>query len=64
MDRADLPRVVLLGLLWVGIPFMLFPIAQQWIDSSLAGMINGGVPLWAALVATLVSRRSVRSLGV
>lgn len=65
VDRADLPRVVLLGLLWVGIPFMLFPIAQQWIDSSLAGMINGGVPLWAALVATLVSRRlPPRGVGI
>lgn len=57
VPRADMPRVALLGLMWIGIPFMLFPVAQQWIDSSLAGMINGGVPLWAALVATLVARR-------
>ncbi|HUG83920.1 MAG TPA: DMT family transporter [Euzebya sp.] len=55
--RRDWGRVALLGLLWMGIPFLLFPIAQQWIDSSLAGMLNGGVPLWAALVATLVARR-------
>ncbi len=57
VDRAAWPRLALLGLLWMGIPFLLFPIAQQWIDSSLAGMLNGGVPLWAALVATLVARR-------
>lgn len=55
--REDLGRVVVLGLMWVGIPFLLFPIAQQWIDSSVAGMINGGVPLWAALVATLIARK-------
>ena len=57
VPRADMPRVAVLGLMWIGIPFILFPVAQQWIDSSLAGMINGGVPLWAALVATLVARR-------
>lgn len=57
VDRVAWPRLTVLGLLWMGIPFLLFPIAQQWIDSSLAGMLNGGVPLWAALVATLVARR-------
>lgn len=57
VDRADLPRIALLGLLWVGIPFMLFPLAQQWVDTSVAGMINGGMPLWAALVATIIARR-------
>lgn len=55
--RQDWGRLALLGLMWMGIPFLLFPIAQQWVDSSLAGMLNGGVPLWAALVATLVARR-------
>lgn len=55
--RGAWGRLALLGVLWMAIPFLLFPIAQQWIDSSLAGMLNGGVPLWAALVATLVVRR-------
>ncbi|MEE8601586.1 DMT family transporter [Euzebya tangerina] len=57
VDRSAWPRLAWLGLLWMGIPFLLFPLAQQWIDSSLAGMLNGGVPLWAALVATLLARR-------
>ncbi len=55
--RAAWPRLALLGLTWLGVPMLLFPIAQQWIDSSLAGMLNGGVPLWAALIATLLARR-------
>ena len=55
--RSDWGAVIVTGLLWMAIPFLLFPIAQQWIDSSLAGMINGAVPLFAALVATLISRR-------
>lgn len=57
VDRADLPRIALLGLVWVGIPLSLFPIAQQWIDSSVAGMLNGAIPLMAAGWATLLLRR-------
>jgi drug/metabolite transporter (DMT)-like permease len=48
---------VLLGVVWTGIPLTLFPIAQQWIDSSLAGMINAGVPLTSAVWATILLRR-------
>ncbi len=40
VDRADLPRVALLGIVWMAAPLLLFPIGQQWIDSSLAGMIR------------------------
>lgn len=54
--RDDLRAVALLGLLWMAIPFILFPVAQQWISSSMAGMINGGVPIFAALVAALFMR--------
>lgn len=54
IDREDLPRVALLGLTWMGIPLLLFPVAQQWIDSSVAGMINAAMPLttaaWSALL--------------
>ena len=55
--RSDLPLVALLGLVWMAGPFVLFSVAQQWIDSSLAGMINGGVPLFAALIAASASHR-------
>lgn len=57
VDRADLPRIAFLGVIWMGIPLMLFPIAQQWIDSSVAGMINGAVPLTSAAWAVLLLRR-------
>lgn len=55
--REDWPRVVLLGLVWMAIPLLLFPVAQQWVDSSVAGMINGAVPLFSALVASVLLRR-------
>lgn len=56
VERADLPAIALLGLLWMALPFVLFPIGQQWIDSSLAGMINGGVPIFAAVFSSLILR--------
>lgn len=56
IDRGDWPRVVVVGVTWTGIPLLLFPVAQRWIDSSLAGMINGAVPLTTALVTVLVLR--------
>jgi drug/metabolite transporter (DMT)-like permease len=57
VDRSDLGRIALLGVVWMGLPLLLFPIAQQWIDSSLAGMLNGAVPLMSAAVATVLLRR-------
>lgn len=57
VERADLGAIAALGLLWMAAPFLLFPIAQQWIDSSLAGMINGGVPIFAGLVAAIWLRQ-------
>ena len=57
VDRSDLGAIATLGVLWMAAPFLLFPIAQQWIDSSLAGMINGGVPIFAGLVAAIWLRQ-------
>jgi drug/metabolite transporter (DMT)-like permease len=56
IDRSDWPRVVVLSVTWMAIPLLLFPVAQRWIDSSLAGMLNGAVPLTTALVSVLVLR--------
>jgi drug/metabolite transporter (DMT)-like permease len=57
IDREDRARVLGLGIIWIGIPLTIFPIAQQWIDSSVAGMLNGAVPIAAAAWATLLLRR-------
>jgi drug/metabolite transporter (DMT)-like permease len=57
IERADLPRTALLGVTWMGIPLVLFPVAQQWIDSSVAGMINAAVPLTTAVWAAALLRR-------
>jgi len=57
IDKGDRGRVLGLGIIWIGIPLTIFPIAQQWIDSSVAGMLNGAVPIAAAAWATLLLRQ-------
>jgi drug/metabolite transporter (DMT)-like permease len=54
VDRSDWPRIVLLGAVWMAFPLTLFPIAQQWIDSSLTGMLNSAMPLMTVAVSWLV----------
>jgi drug/metabolite transporter (DMT)-like permease len=60
IQRVDWPRLVVLSAIWVGAPFTLFPIAQQWINSAVAGMLNGAVPLFASVVSALMLRRLPR----
>ncbi|HEV8564789.1 MAG TPA: DMT family transporter [Actinomycetota bacterium] len=57
IDRGDVPRLIVLSMLWVAIPFTMFPLAEQHVTSALAGMMNGGVPILAALVGSLMLRR-------
>jgi drug/metabolite transporter (DMT)-like permease len=57
VERADWPRVALLGLTWMAIPLLLYPIAQQWVDSHTAGAINGSMPLFSTALAALLLRR-------
>lgn len=52
----DRPRLVALSLLWVAVPFTLFPIAQQWVSSAVTGMLNGAVPLLTAAATSVLLR--------
>ncbi len=54
IDRSDWPRLFVVSVLWVAVPLSLFPIAQQWIDSAVAGMLNGIMPMLTALIAALM----------
>ena len=56
IDRADWPRLAVIAATWTALPFTLFPVAQQWINSAVAGMLNGAMPILAALVASLLLR--------
>lgn len=54
IQREDWPRIWLVGFTWMALPLSLFPIAELYVDSSVAGMINGSVPLFAAVIAALL----------
>jgi len=56
LPRSDARRVAVIGIVWLGIPLLLFPIAQQWIDSSVAGMLNGSMPLMTVFWTVLIAR--------
>ena len=45
-----------LGLCWMGVPFLLYPIAEQSVNTSITGMINGGIPIATAIVTALFTR--------
>ena len=58
IERRDWPRFVLLGALWMAIPFLLYPIAERTVSSSITGMINGGLPVVSAVVTAIYVRRA------
>jgi drug/metabolite transporter (DMT)-like permease len=51
VPRSDWPAVAVLGVTWMALPLTLFPLAQQWIDSSLAGMLNSAMPVFTVIMA-------------
>lgn len=55
-DRADFARMLALSVLWVAVPFTLFPLAEQHINSATTGLLNGGTPIFTAIVAALMYR--------
>ena len=57
IERDALPRVVLLGVIWMAIPLSIFPFAEERVSSSVTGMLNGATPLFIAVVAAFMARR-------
>lgn len=57
VPREAWPRIALLGVLWLAVPLTLFPYAEQHVSSSVTGMLNGGTPVFAMLVASSIHRR-------
>lgn len=56
LDPDDRARVTALAVVWVAIPFTLFPLAQQWINSAITGLLNGATPVLVAVVSVLFVR--------
>ncbi len=56
IEPADRGRVAVLAMVWVAVPFSLFPLAQQWINSAAAGLLNGATPVLVAVFSVLFYR--------
>jgi drug/metabolite transporter (DMT)-like permease len=58
VHREDFPRLVAVSVLWVAIPFTLFPLAEQHIASGITGLINGALPIFAVAFGSIMLRRA------
>lgn len=62
VERRDLGRLIWLSVVWVGIPFTLFPLAEEHINSAVTGLLNGATPFFSGLfAAAFFSRRIGRA---
>jgi len=59
--REHRTRLWVLGLIWMALPFFFFPIAERTVASSIAGMMNGALPV-VVIVVTSIWIRSKPSL--
>ena len=58
IDRRHQPRLLILGLIWMALPFLLFPLAEQTVASSIAGMMNGALPVVVAIITAVWVRKA------
>ena len=61
IDAVDRPRIALLSVIWVAIPFTIFPLAQEHINSAVTGLLNGATPIFAGVVSTVLLRAAPRA---
>lgn len=54
--RRDWPLVWFLGLVWMAAPFLLYPVAEQTVSTSITGMMNGSLPVVVAVVTAVWTR--------
>ncbi|MGD9998921.1 MAG: DMT family transporter [Ilumatobacteraceae bacterium] len=56
IDPSDIKLFAVTALLWMALPFLLFPIAERTVNTSITGMINGGLPVVTTLVTAVFTR--------
>ena len=57
IERQDIRRVLLIGVIWMALPLSMFPLAEERVSSSVTGMLNGATALFIAVVAAFLARR-------
>jgi drug/metabolite transporter (DMT)-like permease len=60
IQREDWGRIFQLGVVWVAIPFTLFPLAEEHINSAVTGLLNGATPFFGGLIGALWFNRAPR----
>ncbi len=58
VDRKHLSRLLILGFVWMAMPFFLFPLAEKTVASGIAGMMNGALPVVVAAVTAIWVRKA------
>lgn len=58
VEGKDWWGIAAVAILWMAFPLSMFPFAEQRVSSALTGMLNGGVPLSTAIVASFLARRA------
>ncbi len=64
IESSDWRAIILLAFTWMAFPFTMFPIAQQWIDSSVTGMLNSAMPVMTLIIGFLVFGVPVRKVQI
>lgn len=67
IDRRHRLRLLILGFIWMAMPFYLFPLAEKTVASSIAGMMNGALPVVVAVITAIWVRKApsiMRSVAV
>jgi drug/metabolite transporter (DMT)-like permease len=57
IHRQDVALFAVTGLVWMAIPFLLYPLAERTVNTSITGMMNGGLPVVTTVVTALFTRR-------
>lgn len=57
VPKEALPKIALLGILWMAVPLTMFPFAEQHVSSSVTGMLNGATPFFVAGVASILAKK-------
>jgi drug/metabolite transporter (DMT)-like permease len=59
-DRPTWRRLVIAAFFCNALPFALFSIGQQTVDSGVAGVLNATTPLWSAVIGLALGERFTR----
>lgn len=60
IERPDRSKLLLLSIVWVGIPFTLFPLAEEHINSAVTGLLNGATPFFTGIIGAFFFNRVPR----